>query len=157
MSIWSAFAGSSAARSSRRCSPTRPSPTGMSRSLANSAPASRRAALLLAALTGIVAASPAEAETNPQAALARAKQWSNSGGGFDADHCVAMALYDMKQYAEAARAFEKLARSMTNEGLTDQARIFDQAGQAWLVAEQPRSAKSAFDAALRLTPNDPDL
>jgi tetratricopeptide (TPR) repeat protein len=145
----------------------------MSRSLANSAPASRRAALLLAALTAIVAASSAvaatgdptsehdqcvaEAETNPQAALARAKQWSNSGGGFDADHCVAMALYDMKQYAEAARAFEKLARSMTNEGLTDQARIFDQAGQAWLVAEQPRSAKSAFDAALRLTPNDPDL
>lgn len=145
----------------------------MPRSPANNAATRRLAVLLLGLLAGIAGVTSAaratgdptsehdqcvaEAETDPQAALARAKQWSNSGGGFDADHCVAMALYDMKQYAEAARAFEKLARSMTNEGLADQARIFDQAGQAWLVAEQPRAAKTDFDAALRLTPNDPDL
>jgi tetratricopeptide (TPR) repeat protein len=99
----------------------------------------------------------AQAETDPQAALARAKQWSNSGGGFDADHCVAMALFDMKQYAEAARIFEKLARSMDSGGVADQARLYDQAGQAWLVADQAQSAKADFDAALRLTPSDPDL
>jgi len=144
----------------------------MWRSRANSAPARSRAIAALAMLAMIAGGQAAfatsdptsehdqcvaEAETNPEAALARAKQWSNSGGGFDADHCVAMALYGMKQYAEAARTFDKLARSMTDEGLAEQARIYDQAGQAWLVAEQPRAAKSSFDAALRLTPNDPDL
>ncbi len=99
----------------------------------------------------------AEAETDPEAALARAKQWSNSGGGFEADHCVAMALFDMKHYAEAARLFEKLAAGLASVGFVEQAHIYDQAGQAWLVANQPRAAKIDFDAALRLTPNDPDL
>lgn len=99
----------------------------------------------------------AEAETDPQAALARAKQWSNQGGGFDADHCVAMALYDMKRYAEAAAAFEKLARGMVKASPADQARVYDQAGQARLVADQPRAAKTDFDAALRLTPDNPEM
>jgi tetratricopeptide (TPR) repeat protein len=98
-----------------------------------------------------------EAETNPEAALARAKQWSNSGGGFGADHCAAMALFDMKHYAEAARAFEGLARGMVNAAPAGQARIYDQAGQAWLVDNRPLSATADFDAAVRLTPDDPDL
>lgn len=98
-----------------------------------------------------------EAETDPEAALARAKQWSNAGGGFDADHCVAMALFDMKHYAEAARLFEKLAAGLASVGLVEQAQVYDQAGQAWLVANQPHAAKTDFDAALRLTPSDPDL
>ncbi|HEX4111553.1 MAG TPA: hypothetical protein VH020_03380 [Stellaceae bacterium] len=98
-----------------------------------------------------------EAETDPEAALARAKQWSNSGGGFDADHCAAMALFDMKHYAESARTFERLAQGMVKAAPADQARIYDQGGQAWLVDNRPLSAKTDFDAALRLTPNDPDL
>jgi tetratricopeptide (TPR) repeat protein len=98
-----------------------------------------------------------EAETDPEAALARAKQWSNSGGGFDADHCAAMALFDMKHYAEAAQTFEKLARGMAKAAPADQARMYDQAGQAWLIDNRPLSAKTDFDAALRLTPDDPDL
>jgi tetratricopeptide (TPR) repeat protein len=99
----------------------------------------------------------AEAETDPQASLARARQWSNNGGGFNADHCAATALFYLKHYAEAARLFEKLARGMAPEGLVEQARVYDQAGQAWLVANQPSSAKADFDAALQLTPVDPDL
>lgn len=99
----------------------------------------------------------AQAETDPEAALARARQWSNSGGGFDADHCAAMALFDLNHYAEAAAAFEKLAHGMGSSGLADQAAIYDQAGQAWLLANRPRAAKADLDAALRLTPNDPDL
>jgi tetratricopeptide (TPR) repeat protein len=133
---------------------------------------SQAGALLLAALCGAVAAQEAwatsdpttehdqcvaQAETDPRAALGRATQWANAGGGFDADHCAAMALFDMKHYAEAARTFEKLTRAMGKEGLADQARIFDQAGQAWLAAGKPLSARSDFDAALRLTPSDPDL
>ena len=99
----------------------------------------------------------AAAQSDAPAALARAKQWSNQGGGPEADHCAAMALYDMKHYADAARGFEKVAREMTNAAPSDDARIYDQAGQAWLVANRPRSAQIDFDAALRLAPDDPDL
>lgn len=98
-----------------------------------------------------------QAETDPEAALARAKQWSNSGGGFDADHCAAMALFDMKHYAESARTFETLARRMATAVPADEARIYDQAGQAWLAGDQPLAAKADFDAALRVSPDDPDL
>ncbi len=145
----------------------------MLRSRANNSLFERCAgAILLASLCGTVPAlgaphtsDPAsehdqcvmEAETNPQAALAHAKQWSNSGGGFEADHCAAMALFDMGQYAEAARLFEKLARDMGFVSFVDQAHVYDQAGQAWLVANQPAAAKADFDAAVRLTPSDPDL
>lgn len=99
----------------------------------------------------------AEAERDPEAALARAEQWSNSGGGFDANHCAAMALFDMNHYAEAAAAFDKLARGMDSSGLSDQAALYDQAGQAWLLANRPHAAKMDLDAALRLMPKDPDL
>jgi tetratricopeptide (TPR) repeat protein len=99
----------------------------------------------------------ASAEKDPEAALAQAKQWSNQGGGLLADHCAAMALYDMKHYREAAQAFERLAQTMTDQDPAGRARLYDQAGQAWLVADQPGRALGDFESALRLAPNDPDL
>jgi len=63
----------------------------------------------------------------------------------------------MKRYPEAARLFEKLARGRASEGLVEEAQVYDQAGQAWLVANQPLAAKADFDKALQLTPVDPDL
>jgi tetratricopeptide (TPR) repeat protein len=127
--------------------------------------ASLLAALCLSPALARVAGDPtiehdqcvSEAETDPQAALARAKQWVKNGGGFDAEHCAAMALFDMKHYAESAQSFESLARRLPNAASAERARIYDQAGQAWLVDNKPLSAKTDFDAALRLTPNDPDL
>jgi tetratricopeptide (TPR) repeat protein len=98
-----------------------------------------------------------EAETDPKAALLHAKEWAEQGGGIDADHCAAMALYDMKHYTDAARDFEKVARAMATATPAAQARVFDQAGLAWLIADRPFSAKTDFDSALRLTPDDPDV
>ena len=99
----------------------------------------------------------ADTDTDPQGALARAKQWSNQGGGFDADHCAAMALFAMKKYKDAAAAFEALAHGMAAAAPQARARVYDQAGQTWLVAEQPAKAKADFDAAINFSPSDPDL
>jgi tetratricopeptide (TPR) repeat protein len=93
----------------------------------------------------------------PRAALDRARQWAKRGGGFPADHCAAIALYELKQYREAAQAFDKLAGAMAKESPSGRASVYDQGGQAWLVAENPRQAKSDFDAAMRLDANNPDL
>jgi tetratricopeptide (TPR) repeat protein len=98
-----------------------------------------------------------EAETDPQGALARARLWSNQGGGFEADHCAAMALFGMRQYREAAASFERLAQGAPNAGPSERARIYDQAGQARLVADDAMQAKIDFDAALRFAPGDADL
>ncbi|MGH7074920.1 MAG: tetratricopeptide repeat protein [Stellaceae bacterium] len=99
----------------------------------------------------------AEAEHDAKAALARARKWAKAGGGYDAGHCAAMALYDLKRYAEAAAAFERVAREMANDLPEEAARIYDQAGQAWLVANKPKSAGADFDAALRLMPKEADF
>ncbi len=98
-----------------------------------------------------------EAETDPQSALARARLWSNQGGGFEADHCAAMALFGLRQYREAAAGFERLAQGSTTVAPADRARLYDQAGQAWLVADDATQAKADFDSALRFAPGDADL
>ena len=97
------------------------------------------------------------ARKDPNAALDRATQWSKKGGGFPADHCAAMALFEMDRYREAAEAFDKLAKSMTKEAPAARARIYDQAGQSWLVGDDPARAKADFDAAINLVRTDPDL
>jgi tetratricopeptide (TPR) repeat protein len=97
------------------------------------------------------------ARNDPQAGLDRAKQWSKQGGGFAADHCAAMALFDLKRYRDAADAFDKLAKAMVTEAPADRARVYDQAGQAWLVGEDPVRAKADFDAAINLARTDPDF
>jgi tetratricopeptide (TPR) repeat protein len=89
--------------------------------------------------------------------LAQAKLWSNQGGGLEADHCAAMALFGLRQYREAAASFERVAQGMTDAGMQDRAQIYDQAGQARLVADDVAQAKSDFDAALRFAPRDPDM
>lgn len=99
----------------------------------------------------------ADTDKNPQEALAHAKQWSNQGGGFDADHCAAMALFAMKKYKDAAAAFELLAHGMATAAPLARARVYDQAGQTWLVADEPAKAKADFDAAINFSPSDPDL
>ena len=69
-----------------------------------------------------------------------------------------MALFDLRQYAEAARLFEKLARTMDTGGLADQARMYDQAGQAWLVGRRAEIApKPISTPRCGSTPSDPDL
>lgn len=97
------------------------------------------------------------AHTDPQKAYDDAQSWHDLGGGFPAQHCAAVALVGLKKYAEAATQLEGLANAMLQQGPDMRADALEQAGQAWLLANQPNQAKAAFDAALSLKPKDVEL
>lgn len=97
------------------------------------------------------------AHTDPQKAYDDAQAWHDLGGGFPAQHCAAVALVGLKKYAEAATLLEGLANAMLQQGPDMRADALEQAGQAWLLGNQPNQAKAAFDAALSLKPKDAEL
>ena len=142
----------------------------------SSSPASSAAGRVLAAAAAglLAAASPAAAQwaggpsarherciaqvhQNPKDGLERAQLWRIEGGGWAADHCIAVAYYELKDFHRAAERFEQLAAEMTDAPAAQRAGALDQAGQSWLAADEPARAKPDFDAALALQGNDPDL
>jgi tetratricopeptide (TPR) repeat protein len=97
------------------------------------------------------------AKQNPGAAQSLAQTWHERGGAHPADHCAAVALVGLKQYKEAAARLEALAQAMAMAPAALRADVFDQAGQAWLLAGDPVRAYAAAGQALGLQPNDPEL
>jgi tetratricopeptide (TPR) repeat protein len=97
------------------------------------------------------------AKQNPGAAQSLAQAWHERGGAHPADHCAAVALFGLKRYKEAATRLEVLAQAMTTAPAGLRAGVFDQAGQAWLLAGDPVRAYAAAGQALVLQPNDPEL
>jgi len=97
------------------------------------------------------------AKQNPGAAQNLAQAWHERGGAHPADHCAAVALFGLKRYKEAATRLEVLAQAMTTAPAGLRAGVFDQAGQAWLLAGDPVRAYAAAGQALILQPNDPEL
>ena len=99
----------------------------------------------------------AQVHDNPKEGLERAQLWRIEGGGWAADHCIAIAYYELKDFHRAAQRFEQLAAEMKDASAVQRAGALDQAGQAWLAADEPARAKPDFDAALALQGKDPDL
>jgi Flp pilus assembly protein TadD len=97
------------------------------------------------------------ARDEPEAGRKQARQWQENGGGHPADHCFAVALIGLRQYKEAAAHLETLGQAMVRapEGL--RAAVFDQAGQAWMLAGDPARADAAEGLAVELRPDDPEL
>lgn len=130
---------------------------------------------LLATLLGAALAAPAAAQrqgddvavihdrcvayahAHPREGLERAKLWRDQGGGFAAEHCIAMAMFELKDFAGAAKHFEELATRMIGMPPMQRAQTLDQAGQSWLDAGEPAHAKADFDAALSILGEEPDL
>jgi tetratricopeptide (TPR) repeat protein len=97
----------------------------------------------------------AEANLNPAAALGAANKWIEQGGGPPAQHCAAVALASLKRYPEAAQKLDELGRA---PGVGDlRPSLFDQAGNAWMLAGEISKAVASFQAALVLSPGDADL
>jgi tetratricopeptide (TPR) repeat protein len=92
---------------------------------------------------------------NPSAALGVANKWVDEKGGPPAEHCAAVALVGLKHYAEAGTKLDALGRAPDVGDL--RASLFDQAGNAWLLAGDGSHATASFQAALALSGNDPDL
>lgn len=99
----------------------------------------------------------ADTRRDPAVALKAAEDWRAVGGGFPAEHCAAIALIGLKRYSEAAQRLEALVGQMMSEPAALRGDALDQAGQAWLLADQPDRAKAAFDAALSFVPHNPDF
>jgi tetratricopeptide (TPR) repeat protein len=97
------------------------------------------------------------AKQNPGAAQSLAQTWHERGGAHPAEHCAAVALVGLRRYKEAATRLEALGEAMTTAPAGLRADVFDQAGQAWLLAGDPVRAYAAAGQALGLQPNDPEL
>jgi regulator of sirC expression with transglutaminase-like and TPR domain len=98
------------------------------------------------------------ADRHPDEALEMAMNALGSGetGKDDAgaEHCAAVALVGLKQYGEAARRLDELARKASAGSAEVRAQIMDQAGNAWILAGQPELATASFTAALTLMPGE---
>lgn len=95
-------------------------------------------------------------KTNAQGAYNQALAWHSAGGGTSAEHCGALALVQLRRYAEAAPKLDALARQ---QGLAPalRAQIYDQAGNSWLLAEDPLKAEYSFSNALSFAARDVDV
>jgi tetratricopeptide (TPR) repeat protein len=94
-------------------------------------------------------------KTNPQGAYNQALAWHSVGGGSGADHCGALALVQLGRYTEAAPKLDALAQQAGVQP-SQRAQIYDQAGNAWLLAEDARRAEASFTNALTFADHDVD-
>lgn len=92
----------------------------------------------------------AQIELNAQAALESALEWMNEGGGAPAGHCHALALIETGHADEAAARLEALAKARGGFGDGLRQEILIQAGNAWLIAGDPRAAAADLTAAIDL-------
>lgn len=99
----------------------------------------------------------ADADANPAAALADGEAWAKSGGGVPAEHCAAVALVNLKRYAEAGTRLDRVAGSQAKLDASFRVALFNQAGNAWLLAGDGTRAVQSFSGALALSAGDADL
>ncbi|MCG8493110.1 MAG: hypothetical protein MI743_15930 [Sneathiellales bacterium] len=93
----------------------------------------------------------------PELAFESALSWRDTGGGFPARHCAALALVGMKKYHLAAPRLEKLADEMAKSGSAFVIPVLSQAANAWLLAEDYPRANAVASAALELEPGNIEL
>ena len=94
--------------------------------------------------------------TDPEGAQQMAETWQATGGGDGARHCLGLALLALGEPDRAAERLESLA-ARSGASAAARAAIFAQAGQAWMMAEQPGRAFAAATMGLVLVPEDVEL
>jgi tetratricopeptide (TPR) repeat protein len=91
------------------------------------------------------------AHSHPEKGIELAGKWIGLGGGEPARHCQALALVGLKEYGEGATRLEEIAKQSQQEA-TVRASMLAQAGQAWLMQEDPTRAYAAQTLALKIVP-----
>jgi len=95
-----------------------------------------------------------KAASQPDSAYEDAMGWARTrGGGEPAQHCAAVALFNAGQWRRAAEAFTDLAGRYRDRRTLLRASLVAQAGRAWLAADEPARAVSAFTAAIEIAPD----
>ncbi len=93
---------------------------------------------------------------DPRGAELLAEQWQTAGGGAGAEHCLALARIALGDPEEGATLLEQIAGGSAAPGVA-RAVVYDQAGQAWLMAGQAGRAFAVATLAVDLAPDNPDL
>jgi tetratricopeptide (TPR) repeat protein len=91
----------------------------------------------------------------PDIGYERALAWRDLGGGIAARHCVAVALYGLGHFSEAAQRLERLVQENEEAGL--RVSLLSQAGNAWLMAGELERASATLSAGLVVAPKNIDL
>ena len=73
------------------------------------------------------------ARSKPDQGWEESLAWGSLGGGDEARHCGAVALFGLKQYAESAMRLEALAQT-SRKAARLRAGMLAQAGQGWMMA-----------------------
>ena len=97
------------------------------------------------------------ARQSPGDGFEAAIAWRDEGGGAAAQHCTAMALVNLGQFADAASRLETLVAEMKDFSAGERAEVLSQAGRAWQRAGDPERARAAATSAIRLAPERGDL
>ena len=99
----------------------------------------------------------ADSSANPTIALSDAEAWVKSGGGVPAEHCAALALVTLKRYPDAGTRLDRIASGRATLDAEFRVALYDQAGNAWLLAGEGAKAVQSFSGALALSAGDADL
>ncbi|CAI8339681.1 MAG: Uncharacterised protein [Hyphomonas sp. TMED17] len=94
-------------------------------------------------------------QNQPSEAYEDSLAWLMAGNRPKARHCNAMALISMGRVREGATRLEALANAPDPIALNQRIHYMTQAGNAWLSANYPEAAITAFSTALRLQSSDP--
>ena len=98
-----------------------------------------------------------QARSVPAKAYNAAIAWQKQGGGAAAGHCAAVALIGLGRYKPAAQSLEKLASGQAKTRPDLAAGLYGQAAQAWVLANDNKSALKDQNAGLKLAPTNVDL
>jgi tetratricopeptide (TPR) repeat protein len=97
------------------------------------------------------------AKNSPRDAASAADNWHTAGGGAAALHCQALALTALRRYAEAAVKLDQAAIIAPSGEHDLRIALYDQAGNAWLLAGNAEKAEASLSTALALSPRDEDI
>lgn len=97
------------------------------------------------------------ADEGPDQARAEAEAWLKKGGGDRALLCKAYALLHSGDDAQAAQTFLYLAHKRPASDHTGRAKLFEQAGLAYMQGHEAANAESSFSVAIKEAPDDLDL
>ncbi|KJS23731.1 MAG: hypothetical protein VR75_17935 [Hyphomonadaceae bacterium BRH_c29] len=99
----------------------------------------------------------ARIETDPDNAYEDGLAWSYQGNRPGARQCTALALIALGHPEEGAARLQSLANATDGGTMEQRAAYLSQAGNAWIQAENPDAALVAFDGAIKIAPDAPEL
>ena len=98
-----------------------------------------------------------KADDLPDIAAANAEAWFWRGGGEAARLCRDYALFNAGEFVPAGKGFIALAHLHEKNNPKQAATLYAQAGLAFLRGDDRKNSDIAYNKAVALTPNDPEI